>query len=102
MRHLQILKTPVIEVKGSQYRVENGWTAICSRINREIEAVGGKKKLVVIETYQGVIHEELISELNNGQHLKSTKSGRAKQSYTCRKRGQSNGKNMGGGFYSLI
>jgi hypothetical protein len=57
---------PVIEVMNSQYHVENGWTAICNRLNREIEAAAGKKKLVVIETYQGVLHEELVSELKNG------------------------------------
>ncbi|MDP3435074.1 MAG: hypothetical protein Q8T04_19210 [Bacteroidota bacterium] len=55
---------PVVEVKNESYKVENGWEAICARLNKEISVLGEKKKLVVIETYQGVIHEELISNLN--------------------------------------
>ena len=67
---------PVVEVKNSQYKVENGWTAICNRLNKEIAAIDGNKKLVVIETYQGVIHEELILNLKNG--LKFTRFIQAK------------------------
>lgn len=59
-------RLPVIEVKNDVYQVVNGWEAICTRLNKEITAISGKKKLVVIETYQGVIHEELISNLKNG------------------------------------
>lgn len=57
---------PLIEVKNDQYHVENGWEAICTRLNKEISALKGIKKLVVVETYQGVIHEELISNLTKG------------------------------------
>jgi len=57
---------PVVEVKNDSYKVENGWAAICSRLNKEISAIDQPKKLVVIETYQGVIHEELISNLKTG------------------------------------
>lgn len=57
---------PVVEVNNASYKVVNGWEAICDRLNKEISAIGSKKKLVVIETYQGVIHEELISNLENG------------------------------------
>ncbi|MDP2338524.1 MAG: class I mannose-6-phosphate isomerase [Bacteroidota bacterium] len=57
---------PVVEVNNSLYKVVNGWEAICARLNKEISAIGSKKKLVVIETYQGVIHEELISNLKKG------------------------------------
>jgi mannose-6-phosphate isomerase class I len=57
---------PVVEVKNGAYKVENGWKAICKRLNKEIASIGGKKKIVVIETYQGVIHEELIQNLKNG------------------------------------
>jgi len=56
---------PVVEVKNESYKVENGWEAICSRLNKEISAIENPKKLVVIETYQGVIHEELISNLQS-------------------------------------
>ena len=57
---------PVVEVKNSKYTVENGWSAICDRLNREIAAINQNKTVVVIETYQGVIHEELISNLKEG------------------------------------
>ena len=57
---------PVVEVKNSRYKVENGWEDICLRLNKEITALEGKKKLVVVETYQGVIHEELIANLKKG------------------------------------
>ena len=57
---------PVVEVKNSQYKVENGWEAICDRLNQAISSLSGNKKLVVIETYQGVIHEEIISNLKAG------------------------------------
>jgi mannose-6-phosphate isomerase class I len=54
---------PVIEVKNESYQVENGWNAVCERLNKEIGALTGQKKIIVIETYQGVIHEELIANL---------------------------------------
>lgn len=57
---------PVVEVKNERYHVESGWETICFRLNKEISALRGEKKLVVIETYPGVIHEELINHLENG------------------------------------
>ena len=57
---------PVVEVKNEQYRVENGWNDICARLTVAIHKIPKKKKLVVVETYQGVIHEELIAKLQNG------------------------------------
>lgn len=56
---------PMVEVKNNQYQVVNGWDAICKKLNKEIAALPGNKKLVVIETYQGVIHEELIANLQS-------------------------------------
>jgi mannose-6-phosphate isomerase class I len=57
---------PFVEVKNENYRVETGWEAICAKLNHEIDTLQGSKKIVVVETYQGVIHEELLPELNNG------------------------------------
>ena len=57
---------PVVEVKNGQYRVENGWDDICTRLTLAIHKIPTKKKLVVVETYQGVIHEELINNLQTG------------------------------------
>ena len=54
---------PLVEVKNGSYKVENGWGNICNRLNREIEELPGKKKVVVVETYQGVLHEELLAHL---------------------------------------
>lgn len=59
-------RLPVVEVKNDLYQVVNSWEAICTRLNKEIRMIGGKKKLVVVETYQGVIHEELIANLKKG------------------------------------
>ena len=57
---------PVVEVANKHYHVSNGWESICSRINDAIKTIPGKKKLIVVETYQGVIHDELIVNLQNG------------------------------------
>ena len=57
---------PLVEVKNESYKVENGWEAICNKLNKEIAALPGNKKLVVIETYQGVIHSELLLNLRTG------------------------------------
>jgi mannose-6-phosphate isomerase class I len=57
---------PFIEVNSDAYHVEKGWITICERLNKEIANLSGKKKIVVIETYQGVIHEELINNLKKG------------------------------------
>jgi hypothetical protein len=57
---------PLVEVKNGTCKVETGWGNICSRLNREIEKLPGKKKVVVIETYQGVLHEELVANLQKG------------------------------------
>ena len=57
---------PFIEVKSTNYTVTKGWKQICAKINRKIDSLPGEKKLIVIETYQGVIHEELLDNLQNG------------------------------------
>ena len=57
---------PLVEVKNESYKVENGWEAICNKLNKVIAALPGNKKLVVVETYQGVIHSELLSNLRTG------------------------------------
>ena len=57
---------PVVEIKNTAYSVENSWESICHRLNREISSIQKPRKIVVIETYQGVIHEELMGELKGG------------------------------------
>lgn len=54
---------PFIEINGVDYRVEKGWPAICERINDHISGLKKSNKIIVIETYQGVIHEEILREM---------------------------------------
>lgn len=58
--------TPYIEVKNKAYRVAGGWDNIVAELNKTIENLKGKKKLVVVETYQGVIHGEVMQQLETG------------------------------------
>jgi mannose-6-phosphate isomerase class I len=62
---------PVVEVTNKQYLVSNGWEAIVDRLNESIGTIPARKKLVVIETYQGVIHEEIIASLKTGLNPKT-------------------------------
>lgn len=57
---------PFIEIRNKNYRVEKGWKAICKKLNLEIKSFEKDIKLVVIETYQGVIHEEILKNLRDG------------------------------------
>ena len=57
---------PVVEVDNPNYKVEIGWDSIINRFNLAISEIPGNKKVVVIETYQGVIHEEIISNIKKG------------------------------------
>ena len=58
--------SPVVEIKHKSYKVENGWESINVRLNKEISLIKRRKKILVVETYQGVIHEELITNLKTG------------------------------------
>jgi len=57
---------PTVEINNIPFSVENGWVSICQRLNREISSIPGSRKIIVIETHQGVIHEELSEELRGG------------------------------------
>ena len=57
---------PVVEVDNPNYKVEIGWDSIINRLNLAISEIPGNKKVVVVETYQGVIHEEIISNIKKG------------------------------------
>lgn len=60
--------TPYVEVKNNAYRVTTGWDNIVAELNQAIQNLKGKKRLVVVETYQGVIHREVMQHLENGLH----------------------------------
>lgn len=65
-RSSQFNNQPVVEVSGEKWSVENGWKAICDRLNKEAKALSGGRKVIIIETYQGVIYEELLENLKEG------------------------------------
>jgi mannose-6-phosphate isomerase class I len=54
---------PFVEIKGNKYKAENGWDAICKKLNERIYQIQKIHKIIVVETYQGVIHEEIIRGL---------------------------------------
>jgi len=58
---------PCVEVKSTAFNVTKGWDAICSKLNEVISTLTVSNKVVVIETYQGVLHEEVREQLK--QHL---------------------------------
>jgi len=58
--------TPYVEVKDNVYRVTTGWNNIVAELNHAIQNLKGEKKLVVVETYQGVIHGEVMHHLETG------------------------------------
>jgi len=56
---------PYVEVRGN-YEVWKGWAHISDEINKAISRINKPQKIIVIETYQGVIDVELIEALQNG------------------------------------
>jgi len=57
-------KHPYIEVNAS-HPCFKGWDQIGGQIRAELENGGSKGSIIVIECYQGVLHEELGPELQN-------------------------------------
>ncbi len=56
---------PFVEVKQS-FEVWKGWDGICAEINIAISNIKKQQKVIVIETYQGVLDEELIIAFREG------------------------------------
>lgn len=56
---------PYVEVKGN-YSVSKGWPEICRKINDSARNNPKNSLILVIETYQGVLDEELQTELGKG------------------------------------
>jgi hypothetical protein len=56
---------PFVEVK-QPFEVWKGWNGICEEINNSISKIEKNQKVIVIETYQGVIDEELVKALQEG------------------------------------
>ena len=62
----QFNNQPVVEVPDGQWSVVKGWKDICDRLNREAASLTGHRRIIMVETYQGVIHEELLENLKEG------------------------------------
>jgi len=59
-------KYPIIQVKGREGHLFRGWDAIVNRLNRELSMIPGRKKIVVVECYQGVDDAEVFGALSAG------------------------------------
>jgi mannose-6-phosphate isomerase class I len=53
---------PSVRVHGN-FTVWKGWTSICDELNKSISSLEKPELTIVIETYQGVLDEELVSAL---------------------------------------
>lgn len=69
MKRTAFNNLPVVEIDYPAYKVDEGWEAVCSRINQAIEELENKRKIIVIETYQGVIGEDLVSVFKEKLHF---------------------------------
>lgn len=59
-------KYPVIEVSNDSNSCFVGWSAIIDTLNTAIHAIEAANPKIVIDCYQGVNHEQVITALNNG------------------------------------
>lgn len=62
MEEVKFNRFPAIEV-GGNHESWLGWNEIIKKLNTEFSSIPDKQKTIVIETYQGVIHEEVENEL---------------------------------------
>lgn len=58
-------KYPTVEIKG-EFEVFVGWENISAQIQNHLSRVKRKKKIVVVEYYQGVLEEETTLSLKKG------------------------------------
>ena len=56
-------KFPVIKVKNVQHECLTGWENMCKHLLEQLDKIHSKKKVVVVECYQGVMDEEIVSAL---------------------------------------
>ncbi|WP_422005204.1 class I mannose-6-phosphate isomerase [Roseivirga pacifica] len=59
-------KYPVIEVSNDSNSCFVGWSAIIDTLNTAIHTIEAANPKIVIDCYQGVDHEQVITALNNG------------------------------------
>ncbi|MGL6179115.1 MAG: class I mannose-6-phosphate isomerase [Tannerellaceae bacterium] len=58
-------KTPWVEVEGM---CVEGWNDVVATLNQAIDKKGDNRKIVVVECYPGVLHEELSGNLQRVNH----------------------------------
>jgi mannose-6-phosphate isomerase class I len=56
-------KTPSIKISGWEQECWTGWESICKELSGRMEKLNKSRKVVVVECYQGVYHDELINNL---------------------------------------
>ena len=59
-------KTPFVDTGESRFDVIRGWDAIVSCVQQRISQISKPRKIVVIETYQGVCHSEVGAAFRKG------------------------------------
>src|SRR5215467_11635648 len=58
-------KLPLIKIKNVHHECVTGWGNICNYLVEQLQKIPTKQKLIVIECYQGVLDEEIITALQN-------------------------------------
>ena len=65
-------KFPLISLSGMEEECFQGWKDICHELNRTLAGISGRKKVIVVETYQGVHHNEILSSISGGLNISTT------------------------------
>lgn len=56
-------KYPVVPVKGKEKDCVTGWQQIGNELRQALKETPERKKIIVIETYQGVLYEDIKSQI---------------------------------------
>jgi mannose-6-phosphate isomerase class I len=59
-------KGPFIRVKEDVSDCWEGWAEICRVIRKKADSLSGKKKVIAMDCYQGVLDEEVLARLREG------------------------------------
>ena len=58
-------KYPVVNVPGMEEECQVGWEAISDCLNKDLSQIDKKVKIVVLECYQGVLDDEVVTALQS-------------------------------------
>jgi mannose-6-phosphate isomerase class I len=59
-------KFPSVRIQAGKNDFFSGWKEISGELRRSLDSVRKDKKVLVLETYQGVYHDEILSEVSAG------------------------------------